>query len=395
MEHAFSMIAVMLAAGAVTMAVTPAMIRLLRSHAILDIPNERSSHELPVPRGGGLSVLGVYAAANVALLGLGWVRPDATWLALSVPLLALLALGFFDDRSSLRVSTRLLVQGGAAAWAVWLGDLALPALQFPLLPAVDLSFWGPVFSWLWLVGFTNVFNFMDGINGLAGFQAVLAALALAAFTAAGGDAGFAWLAMAMAGCSLGFLRHNFPRARIFLGDAGSLPLGFFLAFGVLHASCVVPRPQLFVLTLLVVWPFFFDGVFTLLGRVLRRQRLGDAHRDHLYQLLVRAGCSHTGVTAGYAVAMLACAALAVAMGLGSGGRAAAGFYAVVLLSLACAGLILRFHAQRGAIAAREAGVRAVGEALADLRAAARAAQKIGVPAPGDARVAGAEPADRK
>lgn len=329
-----------------TAAVMPLVIRRLRAHAILDVPNERSSHSLPLPRGGGLAILGVGLLAQAALLATGDVRATHVWWGLSVPMAALTGLGFLDDLRSLGIPARLLVQGAAAAWAVWLAGLARPSLQLPLLPAVDLGPFGSLLSWLWIVGFTNAFNFMDGIDGLAGFQALLASLALAVLAAAGGDDAFALQAAAVAGGSLGFLRYNFPRARVFLGDAGSQPLGFFLAFGVLHAARVVPGPHPFVLTLLVVWPFLFDAVFTLCRRAVLRRRLGDAHRDHLYQLLVRNGLTHGAVTAGYAAVIVGCAGFALLVRLHAAQAAAAGFYGVIGLSLAGAGLILRFHASR-------------------------------------------------
>lgn len=345
-----------------TLGITPAIIRFLSAHTILDIPNARSSHDLPIPRGGGLAILAVYLIVNVCLIVTGWLGPGRTWLALTPPLFAMAVLGFLDDLYSLRISTRILAQAAAAAWAVWLGHLGRPTLQLPWLPPVELGAAGAALSWLWLVGFTNLFNFMDGINGLAGFQATLASLALAVLAGVGGDPGFTLLSVALAGSSLGFLRHNFPTARVFLGDVGSMPLGFFLAFGVLHAARIVPGQHPFVLTTLVVWPFLFDGAFTLARRAVRRQRLGDAHRDHLYQLLVRAGCSHRAVTAMYAAVIVVCAAFAVAVRVTGATRAAAGFYGVALLSLVAAGLVLRFHRRRtaGTQAGRSAGSAAAG-----------------------------------
>lgn len=350
-------IATFLATFLATLAVLPGVIRFLKAHTILDIPNARSSHDRPVPRGAGLGICAVFLVASTVLLLAG--RPQAVerWLALVLAMTVLAVLGFLDDLYSLRVSTRLVVQGLVAAVAVWLGHLSMATLQFPLLPPLELGVLGHVLAWLWLFGFTNVFNFMDGIDGLAGFQAALAALALAVLEGIAGDHLFALLAVAMAGCSLGFLRHNFPRARVFLGDAGSLPAGFFLAFGVLHAARSVPGPMPFVLTSLIVWPFLFDGLFTLARRAFRGQRLSHPHREHLYQLLVRAGCSHSVVTAGYALVIVACAGFAVSMRLSGEGGPAIGFYGIVLLSLVAAVLVLRFHARRSAmsVTARRAG----------------------------------------
>lgn len=369
-----AMLAVTIVCALVTLAVMPTVIRRLRAHAILDVPNARSSHSIPLPRGGGLAILGVGLLAQTVLLAAGDVRPTPVWWGLTIPMLALAGLGFLDDLRSLGITARLLVQGAAAAWAVWLAGLARPSLQLPLLPAVDLGPFGPLLSWLWIVGFTNAFNFMDGINGLAGFQALLASLALAVLAAAGGDLSFALLAAAVAGGSLGFLRYNFPNARVFLGDVGSQPIGFFLAFGVLHAARVVPGPHPFVLTLLVVWPFLFDAVFTLCRRAILRRHLGNAHRDHLYQLLVRGGLTHGAVTAAYVAVIVGCAGFALLVRLRGAQAAAAGFYGVVGFSLAAAVLIIRFHARRTsspaspAIAVRSAVGAAAGQRLPDAAA---------------------------
>lgn len=264
--------------------------RLLAHWKVLDQPNQRSSHIVPVVRGGGIGVL-----AAVLLVGGFAVNWTFAW---SISLIALAGLvlavvSFIDDLKSLPQLLRFTVQAGAAL-------VALYALCFDgtagLSPAITVGI--AAIGFLWITGYTNAFNFMDGINGLAGMQIVTTGLGTALIgIAAGGtlDHPAIVLSFVMAGAGAGFLPHNFPRARMFLGDVGSAPLGFFLAvfafwlardlgwwllaaFGLLHAN------------------FVLDTSITLARRIWRGDRWFESHHEHFYQLLVRAGKSHSFVT---------------------------------------------------------------------------------------------------
>ena len=254
----------------------------------LDQPNERSLHERPVPRTGGIAVLAGIAGAVVLLKG-------AYWLPLALTLV-LAALSLVDDLRTMPTPVRLIAHLTAAA--VLVGSALWPAHPLEVVLLV-----------LGITWITNLYNFMDGSDGLAGGMAVIGfgAYALAAYLA--GNAGLAALCVAIAAAAAAFLAHNFPPARIFLGDVGSIPLGF-LAGGL---GLLGWRDGLWPLwfPVLVFGPFIGDATFTLARRLARRERVWQAHRDHYYQRLVRMGFGHRGTAViGYLV-MAACAGVAL------------------------------------------------------------------------------------
>jgi Fuc2NAc and GlcNAc transferase len=262
--------------------------RLLVDRGVIDQPNARSSHLVPVARGGGIAVLSAFFLVGAVAL-------NATWsLALTALAALLLAVvSFVDDLRSLRPLLRLAVHAAAALvalCALYSGRLAV------LSPGATVCVVGVGF--LWIIGYTNAFNFMDGINGIAGMQIVTTGVGTAIVgLAAGGhpeDPAIV-LSIVLAGAGAGFLPHNFPRVRMFLGDVGSAPIGFCLAvlsfwlardlgwwllgaFALLHAN------------------FVLDTSFTLARRIWRRERCFEPHREHFYQRLLRAGKSHQFIT---------------------------------------------------------------------------------------------------
>lgn len=263
---------------------------LLLRWNMIDRPNTRSSHTVPVVRGGGIAVL-----TAVMLAGAFAVNPACAWSIALIALagLVLASVSFVDDLKSLPQLLRFAVQAGAALIALYTlcaGGLA------GLSPAITVSI--AAIGFLWITGYTNAFNFMDGINGLAGMQVVTTGIGTALIgLAAGGNKEHPAivLSIVLAGAGIGFLPHNFPRARMFLGDVGSAPLGFFLAvfafwlardlgwwllgaFGLLHAN------------------FVLDTSVTLARRIWGGERWFESHREHFYQRLVRAGKSHSFVT---------------------------------------------------------------------------------------------------
>ena len=254
----------------------------------LDRPNERSLHELPVPRVGGLVLVSV--AVIAMLIAAPSLRPPAALAA------ALMLLSAWDDRHGLPVALRLAAHLAAALAAAWL-----------LLPASAPWVW--LASMLALTWAMNLYNFMDGSDGLAGGMALIGFAALA--IAAGGAAPELALACAaVAAAAAGFLRHNFCPARVFLGDAGSIPLGF-LAGALGLAGWAQARWPLWF-PLLVFSPFVVDATFTLASRVARGHRPWHAHREHAYQRMVAGGFGHRGTALAWYALMLACAASALA-----------------------------------------------------------------------------------
>jgi UDP-GlcNAc:undecaprenyl-phosphate GlcNAc-1-phosphate transferase len=161
------------------------------------------------------------------------------------------------------------------------------------------------------VGFTNIFNFMDGINGLAFTQLIIGGAAFSFLGAWNGDYDLAVSGALAAGSALGILKYNFPKALVFMGDVGSLPSGFLLAMLGLRAAFGTHNHDVtFLVPVLALWPFLYDGSYTLLNRLFHRRNPFRAHRSHLYQRLIVKGHSHQKITAGYALWMALCGATA-------------------------------------------------------------------------------------
>jgi UDP-N-acetylmuramyl pentapeptide phosphotransferase/UDP-N-acetylglucosamine-1-phosphate transferase len=261
---------------------------LRRSRLPLDMPNERSLHSVPVPKIGGLALVpAVGCAWALVPEALGW----AVWTAAG----ALFLLSWIDDVANLSAPLRLAVHLAAAALAA-----------FALLgPEAD---WSTVLiAILAIAWMTNLFNFMDGADGLAGGMALFGFGAYAWAAWGAGNVQFAIAAAAVAAAAGAFLWFNFPPARVFLGDAGSIPLGFTAAAMGLHGWHTNLWPAWF--PLVVFSPFVVDATVTLARRSLRGERIWQAHREHYYQRLVRSGWSHKR-TALAEYALMACCAIA-------------------------------------------------------------------------------------
>ena len=243
---------------------------------LADHPNERSLHTAPTPRVGGLGVM-IGALPVAALLA------DEPMLVMLGCALALALVSFADDVRSLPIQVRLPAHFAAAA--VTILAIASPGSKFMGqggLGAVEAAL--AILAIVWM---TNLFNFMDGSDGLAGGMAAIGFGALAAAAAAAGQAPLAWACAAVASASLGFLLHNFPPARVFLGDAGSVPLGFLAGALGIHGALAGAWPPWF--PLLVFSPFIVDATLTLVRRAMRGEPFWRAHRTHAYQRLVLAG----------------------------------------------------------------------------------------------------------
>ncbi|MFQ5785263.1 MAG: glycosyltransferase family 4 protein [Alphaproteobacteria bacterium] len=279
-----------------------ALTRVMIGVGIPDLPTARSSHDRPVPKGGGLAVAVTFGAGVVARYlwdddpGFG-PTAFAALLLLSV---FVLAFAFYDDLRTLPVTGKLACQIVAAL----LFSLFVAKLEFVTLPGVGtvaLGPWGHALTVFWLVAFMNVFNFMDGINGLAGGGAVVAGVFLG-FVAQLSGAPFVYLSsLCLTGAILGFLVFNFPAGRIFLGDTGSQFIAFLLAgLAVIGATAQANKISIFVVPMLF-FPFLYDVAVTLLRRLGLGRDVFAAHREHHYQLLNRLGVSQRGVSGLYVV----------------------------------------------------------------------------------------------
>jgi UDP-GlcNAc:undecaprenyl-phosphate GlcNAc-1-phosphate transferase len=267
---------------------TVTMVVLLKSRSLpLDKPNERSLHVVPVPRTGGIAIITGIVAAALCL------RASPGLLA---PAVALALASYFDDRHALPAAVRLLMHLVAAGVFLWLAaGSSEAALLLVLLLAI---------AWI-----TNVYNFMDGSDGLAGGMAVIGfgTYGLAAWL--GGNLELELLAWSIAAAAMGFLIFNFPPAKIFMGDVGSIPLGFLAgAFGVAGWQQGL-WPLWFPLA--VFAPFIVDASMTLARRMLRGERVWEPHRQHYYQRLILSGWSHRRTAWSEYGLMLLCSAAAL------------------------------------------------------------------------------------
>jgi len=266
-------------------------------HRLLDIPNERSSHTRPTPRGGGLPLIAVALGAWAWSQGIDGMLGGHGVLALELGAVIVALVSWIDDLQGLPFNQRLSAH--LVAGAIVLFNAPPPASVFlPGIGVLPLGLLAWPLALIWIAGLTNAFNFMDGIDGIAGGQGLVAALGWVALGLAFHGNYIAALALFLAvGCAV-FLGFNWPPARIFMGDVWSATLGFLFAAMpfVMNAGPFTPERSPWIVGVAFVWPFVFDAGFTLVRRWRRGEKITDAHRSHLYQRLVIAGWSHARTT---------------------------------------------------------------------------------------------------
>lgn len=325
------LIVLALLASGLTWLGTVVLCRWLPRLGLLDIPNARSSHSTPTPRSGGLSfVLIGPLLTTVAALWSGTAMPPGTG-ALLLGALPIVLVSLVDDYRPLPASIRLSAHCVGALILVADGSM-LRELVLPGAAVWSLGWLSVPLTLLWIVGLTNAYNFMDGIDGLAAGQAVIAAATVAWLGYVREASGTALAMAVLAGAVWGFGLHNWPPARIFMGDVGSACLGFTFAgwavlSGATHTSALPLLAWVAVLA-----PFLFDTGVTLVCRILRGQRWYEAHRDHFYQRLIRHGWSHLAVTRLY-LGLAAFFGLVVVGYYGYGRMAHACFIGALMLPL--------------------------------------------------------------
>ena len=274
------------------------LVPVLVSRAILDHPEDRRNHETPTPRGGGLAVVGA-----VLIVWLYFVpdRTEAAFLAFWFGAVVLTAVSFLDDMRRLGAPVRFAVQAAAVALALWAGP-GLPDIAGVPGWAVAIAVG---FLWVW---FVNLFNFMDGIDGIAGVEAIAVAFGGALCLALAGHAHVAQaMALTIVGAALAFLAFNWHPARVFMGDSGSIPLGFMLG-GLLVALLATPFWAAAVILPAYYW---IDSGITILWRLKDGERVWTPHSRHAYQKAVRRGWRHDRVALTIAAFNLVMIALAV------------------------------------------------------------------------------------
>jgi len=256
---------------------TGQVLRWLDRRQIVDVPNHRSSHVRPTPRGGGIGLL---AAALPALLVFALATTPMPWLPLILAAALLALISWHDDRGHVPARWRLLAQAAAVAAGLAVIDGRvfqglLPAWLDPIVAGL---------AWIW---FVNLTNFMDGIDGITGVEAASIGIGIALVGAPTAPA------LILAAASLGFLRWNWHPARLFMGDVGSVPLGYLIGALLL----MLASDGQWAAALILPAYYLADASWTLARRLLQRKRVWEAHREHFYQQAVQRGWSHARVAA--------------------------------------------------------------------------------------------------
>lgn len=276
------------------------LIKVLISKEIVDRPNERTLHQGVIPRGGGLIIV-----AGL-LLGLVFITISSGktlfYGALALLMLAWACLSWFDDKYDLSPRFRLLIQLSLALITVftfgWVDQIL----------GVDLAWFGPLLSFVGLLWMANLYNFMDGMDGLAGSQSVIASITLSFWFYISGASFLAGLCLLVGACSYGFLLRNWSPAQVFMGDVGSITLGAFFGTLIIIGVSRYDLPVLSFISLFAV--FIVDATITICMRAWRREKIWLPHRKHFYQRLANAGYEHSKIVIAAIVLMTLCSLFA-------------------------------------------------------------------------------------
>lgn len=322
--------------GGAALLLTYVLRRYALARSLMDIPNARSSHSVPTPRGGGVAIVVSFLVALAFIAATGGLDWSASIALLGAGGFVALV-GFLDDHGHIAARWRLLTHFVAAFWALgWLGGA--PALQlFGVL--FDLGWLGFALVAVYLVWLLNLYNFMDGIDGIASVEAICVCVGGALLYVLLGKPDLALLPLMLAAAVAGFLYWNFPPARIFMGDAGSGFLGIVLGIMSIQAGWV--DPALFWSWVILLGVFVVDATFTLVRRLLRGDKVYEAHRSHAYQYASRQFGRHLPVTLAVGVINLAWL-LPIALLVGTG--KVDGVIGVVLAYGPLVLLAIKFHA---------------------------------------------------
>jgi len=286
---------------ALTLIGTKLVLAAAHKHALMDHPNERSSHSVPTPHGGGVAIIAVVLPGWALSTLSGSPFPPGELAIILGGATTLAIFSWVDDLRPLSARLRFALQTIAVAAALW----AMPG-EGPFFGDI-LPLWldrvVALIGWLW---FVNLFNFMDGIDGIAGSQSAAMGIGIALLAAFGGaSAGFLPLSLVLVGACLGFLFWNWHPAKIFMGDVGSVPLGFLFGWLLLTLA----QQGYFVSALILALYYLSDATITLLRRAARGEKVWQPHREHFYQKAVQRGLRHDQA----AMAILICNAFLVGL----------------------------------------------------------------------------------
>jgi UDP-GlcNAc:undecaprenyl-phosphate GlcNAc-1-phosphate transferase len=309
-----------LIASLMTNLLVPVMTRLAVGFRVVDVPNERKAHAGEVPRLGGVAiVLGLAIGAGALAMmqwGSGNVEASRSELvALAFGTLMVFLVGLIDDVLGVSSLQKFFIELAAALLVVRVG-WSFQALSLPWTGSIELGLWGDVASLLWIVGVTNAINLIDGLDGLAGGVVAIISASALAYALFQNNLLTAILMGAMVGATIGFLRHNWAPARIYMGDCGSLTLGFLLATISVHSSIKAPATVAILVPILALGVPVIDTLLVMLVRFLERPkgRIGSrflrmfrADRQHLHHLLSHYGTRRSTVVASiYTLVILSC-----------------------------------------------------------------------------------------
>ena len=274
--------------------ITRLMIHRVR---ILDVPNERSSHDRPIPTSGGLAIVFTFfiGVVIIALVAKITMINRLYFYGFSLSALLIAVISFYDDVRNKPYLVKLLTQIVAIVVVLAVG-IVIDKLQIPEVGELNLNWLRYPISFLWILGLTNAFNFMDGIDGLAGGVALIASLFFCVITFTQGSLLVYIMSYTIIAGTLGFLIYNFPPARIFMGDVGSTFLGFTFAVLAIVAARYDHSHTSFLVMPLLLFNVIFDTAFTFFRRLLKGEKVVEAHRTHLYQLFQRLGYGHRTVS---------------------------------------------------------------------------------------------------
>ncbi len=287
---------------------------VLRHLTIYDVPNERSSHTQITPKGGGIAIVVAFLAGIllIHLLGDKTTIYAPYFLGFFAGSFVIAVFSFYDDLRPVSFKIRLGGHVLAILVAMWAG-IVIDVTYLPFFGEVRWGWGAYPLTLLWILGLTNAYNFMDGLDGLATSAAVVAAFFLAIISYQQGSHFIYLASLVLAAASLGFLVFNWSPAKIFMGDIGSTFLGFaFATMAIIAARYDHSHTSLFVVPLLF-FHFIFDTLFTFFRRLLAGEHVFMAHRSHLYQLLNRLGYSHQEVVILYSVMAISQGLVAVWM----------------------------------------------------------------------------------
>jgi len=315
---------------------TAVLRRYALSRSIMDIPNARSSHSIPTPRGGGVAIVLAFLAVTPVL---GWLDlvSAPTLIAMGGAGALVAVLGFMDDHGHIAARWRLTGHFASAIWALFWMDGLGPLTVFGW--ELHLGLIGNILAAVFLVWMLNLYNFMDGIDGIASVEAICACLGGCLLFALSGHQDMIWLPLLLAAAVSAFLVWNFPPAKIFMGDAGSGFLGIILGCFAIQAGWV--QSSFFWAWLILLGVFVVDATFTLVRRLLRGDKVYEAHRSHAYQFASRKFGRHLPVTLAVAAINIVWL-LPIALGVVLYGWD--GTWALVVAYLPLIFLAIKFHA---------------------------------------------------